>query len=431
MKCVLDTTVNLKQLVTPGSEKLMLPVNGEPLVRHHFRAMSEAGVTSVFILIEIESPARSAIASEAMKFGFSPTFLEIESDVIANRKGIMAAEPYMKDPFIYWPVNRIISDSLARDIVKHPVNSHQIAALLYTGKSHPQISKNSIFKVEFKADEKTAKRTGKETTQGHDIGVYKCGAIIFKLIEKVSKDRPLSWNRIHAALSRAGRSLVMTTTSDHWSLIESKHDVDTMERLQAGQTVGRIEINEIDKKLLGGLYKALLPPMLKLNILHKQGAALWVLIMILAASTLLLGKWLFAVMAGIISASVVITYPLIEYMSDEEPVTQKLREVTLPILRIAIIVILSLSCFQTYGLDLWALMSILLIGAEIFFIIKPIEIPDEKVQLMVSSYAIHGIWLFVSTLFVYPTLMLMTFGLLSISISITKGQIFYREMERE
>ncbi len=430
MKCVLDTTVNLKQLVSSEGDKLMLPVNGEPLLRHHFRSMSEAGITSLFILIEANSSSRSSIASEAMKFGFSPTFLEIESEVISNRRGLMACEPYMKEAFVYWPVNRILSQEMAKLLVKHPTNSHQVTSILYTGKSHPQLNKNSVFKVEFNSESAT-RQTGKQTAQGYDIGVYKCGAIIFKLIDKVAKDRPLSWNRIQTALSRAGRSTVIPTVNDHWSVIEANQDIDTLERLQAGETVGKIELNDIDKSVLSKLFESMLPTFRKIPFIQQQGAMLWVLIMILAASTLLFGHWMFTVFAGIVSASVVMTYPLIEYISDEQPLTQRLRAVTLPILRIAILGIFSMAIIQDYGLNLWLLLSVLLITAEVFFILKPVTLYDHKVEQIITSYTIHGAWLLVSCIFAVPTLMLMIFGLLSLSISVTKGQAFYRELKQE
>lgn len=444
MKCILDTTVNLKQLITPGSEKLLISVNGRPLLEQHFEAMSQAGVTSVFVLLEVESSARAGIARTAMKYGYNPTFLEVDAERIGNRKSIMVAEPYMKEAFIYWPVNRIMSASMIKSMVKHPVTSHQVLSFVYTGKEHPQIDKNSIFKIDYSLVGNNGKSSSESAqtavrsqesraSTGYDVGVYKCGAIIFKLIEKVSQNRPLSWNRIQAALTRAGRGLVIASKNESWVVIENNRDLETLEQLQALQTVNEIDLNTLDKPVLCKTYSRLLPKLENLNFLKSQGALLCLLGIFISSLAMAAGYWLLSLLGGALTAGFILLYPLMAFISKDSALTTKLDPIVLSIIRILAILMLSIASFNAFGFGIWMVGSLLLLGAEGFFVWQPVIISEPKVEQIVGSYLIHAGWLLLAACFILPTLSLIIFGLLSLGILLTKGQqyLLEKKIERE
>lgn len=428
MKCVFDTTINLKQLVSTSGEKLMLPVNGKPMLDQHFANMSQAGVTSLFVLIETDSSLRSAIAREALKYGFSPTFLEVDEEQIATRTSLMIAEPYLKDIFLYWPANRLVSDDVIRTLVEQPMTNHQVASVVYTGKSHPHCDKSNVFKVVYSTDEQKGKEPG---NPGYDIGVYKCGTIIFKLIKKVAQDKALSWNRIQNALNRAGRALFVTTQSDHWALIETVKDIETLESLLASRTIDRADLNGIDKSVLEGLYCAILPPLLRLDFIKSQGASAWLLGIVLGLVIMLMGNWLFLLGGTLIVSCFMATYPIIEFIGGQSSLVSTLKNRSLAVFRILIVTVFSILCFKSFGVGFWTLISFLALGAEIYFLIKPEFIEDQKVESITSSFAIHTGWLICSIFFFLPTLTLFIYSLLSVSISATKGLQAYKAYQRD
>ncbi|NVJ60065.1 MAG: hypothetical protein HWE27_06740 [Gammaproteobacteria bacterium] len=435
MKCVFDTTINLKQLVSTGIEKLMLPVNGKPMLDQHFSNMSQAGVTSLFVLIETESSLRPVIAREALKYGFNPTFLEVEQEQIADRKSIMIAEPYLKDVFLYWPANRLVSDDVIRSLVEQPMTNHQMASVVYTGKSHPHCDKPGIYKVVHNANNQAGDDNPNQPkepgTPGFDIGVYKCGTIIFKLIKKVAENRALSWNRIQTALSRAGRSIFVTTESDHWALIETKKDIETLETLLASRTIDRADLNNIDKSVFEGLYSSILPPLLRIDFIKSQGASFWLLGIVIGLVVMLLGNWLFLLGGTLVVACFMATYPIIEFVGGQSALVNLLKNKSLAVFRILIVSVFSILCFKAFGLGFWTLISFLTLGAEIYFVIKPEPIHEQRVESITSSFAIHTGWLLCSIFFFLSTLTLFVYSLLSLSISITKGLQVYKAYQRD
>lgn len=430
MRCLLDTTINLKQLVSQAGEKLELKVNGEPLLSQQFQSMSEAGVTSVFILIEKESSARSAISREAFKYGYSPTFLEVEPELIAAKKSLLAAEKYMKDEFIYLPVNRLVPSAMLRALIKHPVNSHQVLSVLYTGNQHPQINKPSVFRIEFNR-ESNARAKGENSASGYDIGVYKCGTIVFKLIEKVAQNRTFSWNRLQTALSRAGRSLVIPTKNTYWAVIETQDDIPVLEKLRATETVAAIPINDIDKNVLGNLYTLFYPSLASNRSLREQGSVLWILFMVVGCGLLISTNWLINIVGGLVACVAIITYPLIEYVSASTKLTEKLKPVALSSLRILVITLVSLAAANSFGVGVWVLISVLLLTIEVGLLFHPITLEDPKLERIFQSYLIHGGLLLLASGFMIPILMLVVFGSLTALMGILKGQQFYREIQRE
>ena len=103
----------------------------------------------------------------------------------------------------------------------------------------------------------------------------------------------------------------------------------------------------------------------------------------------------------------------------------------LSICRTIIVLSFSIACYLKFGAALWVLASLLLIGAEIYFIARPVEIGDPRLNLVIESFSIHSIMFMIASVLPVPTLSLLIFGLLAGSISITKGQHRYKEIERE
>ncbi|WMS87381.1 hypothetical protein [Pleionea litopenaei] len=432
MKCVFDTTINLKQLVAASGEKLMLPVNGKPMLEQHFSSMSKAGVTSLFVLLEHDSSMRAAIAREALKFGFNPTFLEVDERKVATRTSLMQAEPYLKESFIYWPANRLISDELAQQLVEEPISSHQVLSLVYSDSSHPHCDKSNVFRVSYQPQEQVrVANSEQKSATGYDIGIYKCGTIIFKLIEKVAANRPLSWNRVQSALTRAGRSKVIATTSQHWALIETTKDIEVLEGLLASHTLDQANLNPIDKSALYGAYCAILPSLMKVKLLKEQGTMLWLLLVLIGALLMTVGNWLIILLGSVAVAGVIVTYPVIDFISDKQPLTQLLRGKTLAVYRMVMVIILSTLSAMQFGVGIWVLIPIIVLSAEAFFLYQPEPIADEKAERISNSHLIHGVWLLLSIFFFIPTLMLTVFAVLPFSIGLTKGLQKYKTYQRD
>jgi NDP-sugar pyrophosphorylase family protein len=430
MRCLLDTTINLKQLVSQSGEKLMLLVNGEPMLRQQFQSMSEAGVTSVFVLIEKEATSRGVISREALRFGYTPTFLEVEPELIRAKKSLMAAEKYMKDEFIYLPANRLVPASVLRSLIKCPVNSHQVASLLFTGKQHPQLNKPSVYRVEYNR-ENNVRVTGEQTSFGYDIGVYKCGTIVFKLIDKVAQSRGFSWNRLQAALSRAGRSFVVPTENSFWAVIESQDDIPILERLTATETVKKLPLNDIDKATLGTLYAKLYSAVASSQAIRKQGSVFWILLAVIGCGLLTSDSGLMTIAGGLLASSAIATYPLIEFISAGTSLTVRLKPVVLSSVRILVLTLLSLAAAKSFGFGAWIFMSLLLLGVEVFLLIHPVTMDDEKIERVFQSFVVHAAVLLLASVFVLPILMLVIFGSLTALMGLLKGHQVFREMQRE
>jgi hypothetical protein len=392
--------------------------------------MKEAGVTSVFVLIEKDASSRGVISREALRFGYTPTFLEVEPELIKAKKSLLAAEKYMKEEFIYLPANRLIPGSELRLLVKLPVNSHQVASLLFTGKQHPQLNKPSIHRVEYNR-ESNLRVSGEQGAAGYDMGVYKCGTIVFKLIDKVSQSRGFSWNRLQTALTRAGRSLVVPTQNSYWAVIESQEDIPLLERLRATETVNKLPINEIDKAALGGLYAKMYPLVAGNTSVRQQGSLIWILLVIIGCGLLVSDSGLVNIMGGIVASLAVATFPLIEYLSAGTSLTRKLKPVVLSALRTLVITVLSLAALQSFGLGGWILLSLLLLGIEIFLLMNPIVLIDDKVERVFQSFLVHAALLLLASVFVLPILMLVIFGSLTALMGLLKGHQAFREFQRE
>ncbi|NVK89011.1 MAG: hypothetical protein HWE13_12825 [Gammaproteobacteria bacterium] len=432
MKCVFDTTINLKQLVATSGEKLMLPVNGKPMLEQHFASMSKAGVTSLFVLLEHDSSMRAAIAREALKFGYNPTFLEVDDKKIATRTSLLQAEPYLKEAFIYWPANRLIADDLAIEMVEKPISNHQVLSLVYSKHTHPHCTKSNVFKVSYQPQEQVRAAEGTQgQVTGFDIGIYKCGTIIFRLIEKVAQKRPLSWNRVQSALTRAGRSIVVVTDSEHWAVIETAKDIEVLEGLLASRTLDQANINALDKSVLYNFYCAILPGLMKVSLMREQGAMLWILLILLCSLLMLMGNWLVILASSAAVAALISTYPVVDFIANKQPLTKRLKHIALPVFRINIVALLSVISAYQFGLGIWVLVPLIIFAAEGFFLMNPEPINDEKAEKISNSFFVHGAWLLLSIFFFIPTLMLTVFAVLPFSIALTKGLQFYKRVQRD
>lgn len=287
-----------------------------------------------------------------------------------------------------------------------------------------------MFRIEFNK-ESNARAKGENSSSGYDIGVYKCGTIVFKLIEKVAQNRTFSWNRLQTALSRAGRSLVIPTKNTFWAVIETHDDIPVLEKLRATETVAAIPLNEIDKVALGNLYAQLYSTLASNRSLREQGSILWILLIVVGCGLLISSNWLINITGGLLAGLSIATYPLIEYVSMATKLTEKLKPLALPALRIMVIALVSLAAASGFGLGFWVLISVLLLAVEIALLVHPVTLDDPKLERIFQSYLVHGGLLLLASGFMVPIMMLVVFGSLTALMGILKGQQLYREVQRE
>ena len=119
------------------------------------------------------------------------------------------------------------------------------------------------------------------------------------------------------------------------------------------------------------------------------------------------------------------------FISKDSALTTKLDPIVLSLIRILAILMLSIASFNAFGFGIWMIGSLLLLGAEGFFVWQPVIISEPKVEQIVGSYLIHASWLLLAACFILPTLSLIIFGLLSLGILLTKGQQYLLEKKIE
>lgn len=449
MKCVLDITVNLKRLIATDDKKLNLKVNGRSILQHQFSAMREAGIDDVFVLISADDPARCDISSEAFKFGYTVTFLEVAEHLIQTRRSITVAESYLKSDFIYLPVNRLVSGSLLKTMVSCKATKHTFLSLVFVGEDHPHINKSNVFRIDY-APSKNGKPIKKKdgsvlTLPGYDIGIYRCPPAIFKLIDKVAQNKAFSWSRLQAAVGRAGRSAKLPTKNVEWCVIETKDDVKEIEGHQVQVLVDDLELNSVDVKLLSGIYRQALPEFMKNQWLRNFSMMHFILLFVAGCALILIGQIHLIILAGFLLFSLFCLYPIVnfvnrgkqnneysskKYSSKEYGRKRESRKV-LAFCRMTVLTTFGLACYLQFGLSPWLFVSILLLSAEVYFMMYPIEIENSWLILANESFAIHAVIVLIATVYFSPPSNLLIFALLAGSISVAKGMRRYKEFELE
>ncbi len=426
MKCVLDTTIVLKQLIATDGHKLAMTIGGKSLLDHHFDSMQQAGITSVFVLIEAESKVRGFISREAAQYVFTPTFLEIPKELIEAKKSLTLAESYLKEVFIYWPINRMVSADLLQLMVTTPINNHQLLSLLFTGKNHPQVGKNSIQITGFDPD-KMIRTVNNQSSFGYDIGLYKCSPLVFKLIEKVSQAKGFSWKQLLTAMTRSGLGVVETTESLDWSIIESNEDIAVIESLESNKVVCEIDWNELDRK---GMFSAFawLAERIAMPAIKNYYFVIWLALFGLSTLCYLTGQRFFMWNGAILLAVSVALFPLFSHLDERIRNNAWIEPHGLLILRLAVIGFYTLSIFSAYGMGFWLAFAIVLVGVELFFVFKPIEIEDPNVEQIASSFLVHAAVCFVSAIITLPLVGLILFGLFSLSLASAKVPKLLKEI---
>jgi len=324
----------------------------------------------------------------------------------------------------------MVSEKVAAGLVKFPINSHQVLSLVYTERKHPQIDKSVLYKTEFQ-DTKKINKSGENSKVGYDVGVYKCAPIVFRLIEKIAGDKTFSWNRLQTALGRAGRSVVYPMNRTDWGIIENNHDLSVLEKHQASFLVEKLSISSIDRNIATGWYAKLLPSMVTNGLLKRLGLNLFTITLVICLALMLTGQFIVSLVSVVLASVMVFLFPVLKWLHDNEIGDSSLDKKGNSLFRLFLLAGFSITSYLAFGFGFWALASLLLIASEIFFMVRPVEIPDEKLESIVSSYTIHAIVGVISALVILPTMSLLVAGVFSFLISSYKGQLFYKAYQRD
>ncbi len=267
MKCIIDTTVRLKELLVQHSNKSLLKVAGKELIEHQLITLKKNSITQVYIILSPKSDIKTYISRLAKKMELDVTFLTAYSDDISTNKSIIAAKAYMKEEFLYWPIGRLVSVYTLKMIKEIPLRKAQwIGTAIYSGNDHPQINKTCLAKL--KKDvygNMTLDKDDVVNQEGVDLGIYKCSPLIFKVIKQFNIKKKLNWNQLLYVIARRKQGAVCATKSNNWGIINHYHDIDIYEKHQQYLKAQKVKRHTFEKKWLLPLDKLFVALMMKIG----------------------------------------------------------------------------------------------------------------------------------------------------------------------
>ncbi|MCO7223693.1 hypothetical protein [Pleionea sp. CnH1-48] len=385
MKCVLDATVDFRRLLqSDDNHKLLTSIYDKSMVEHQISALKQAGVRSLFVLVLQDTDVKHIIARVASRYGLNPTFLEVDPEVAKQKRSLLLAQAYMKEAFIYLPVNRLVSTQLLKGLSRFPVSSHQMVSLVYSGTEHPQTQMNSLSRLHYSRGRIVAKRTSDDCKSGTDIGVYKCTPIIFKLIERMPKNRPLNWHQMMLVMSRADRALVFPTKQNQWGVIETAIDVDMISQLKCEQQVNKLPLSRLDHEVLSPLFHKAMAEMVK----HKVEAPLLLnsvmSAMLLGLAMMMIGQWVVGVIGAVIAAVAFLCLPLLKLLPGDIEFKWPERSHA-PLLILTLQVSANVMLASSMGLVLWHLVGLLMIAASAYWVYESLHAADDLPEGLAGS----------------------------------------------
>lgn len=231
--CVILAAGEGSRLRAKGNLKPLLTVGGLSLIERAVVTANRAGLTQFYIVTGHDAPRLEAfLAGLAGRRRISITAVRSSDWQAGNGASLVAAEKYVREPFLLLMGDHIFEESSIRSLARTPVGSASVLLASDSSLSaNPFIEPDEATKVRVDAGRVVAIGKDLEEFDAYDTGMFLCTPEVFEAARaaRIAGDASLS-GAIRLLASR-GRALVHPLGDRRWIDVDTPHDKELAEEL--------------------------------------------------------------------------------------------------------------------------------------------------------------------------------------------------------
>ncbi len=251
MKCLILAAGSGSRLRPRAESKPLFPFLGVPLIERTIRSALAAGADDFLVVTGYgEQPLRAFLERLSRRLGVPVTTVSNPRwREAGNGASVLAAEPFLKEPFLLLMADHLFDPALARRLIEQGAPEQGLLLAVDGDRHNPLVDADDVTRVRRQGDRIEAIGKGLERYDGYDTGLFLATPALFEALRRAEAEGDTSLSGGVRRLAAEGRAKALDVSGGFWCDLDDEAALRRAEKALLARLRGKAHDGPVSRWL--------------------------------------------------------------------------------------------------------------------------------------------------------------------------------------